>query len=93
MSTMAIQRFALCRVTSMEWVIRDRRHAPNDGDGTVACVYQIEDDEVEVMWLRDLPLMSRYKTPDEALADLRRLHTRSRADRPTPIPHYPPVSS
>lgn len=84
-------RYVLRRITSSEWVINDLRFGPDDTRHVVACVYELDPTEVEVVWLRDLPLAIRYTTPFEVLEEVERLQGVSRATRPVAIPHLPPL--
>jgi hypothetical protein len=84
-------RYVLRRITPSEWVINDRRFPSNDPRHIVACVYEFAETEVEVVWVRDLPLASRYCNAMDVLEDLERMQETSRATRPVPIPHLPPL--
>ncbi|MFJ2541440.1 hypothetical protein [Microbacterium sp. NPDC087589] len=86
-------RYVLHRVTPSEWVINDRRYESHDARHVVACIYEYADTEVEVVWLRDLPLAVRYATPAEVLEEVTRVQDSSRATRPIAIPHLPPLYS
>ncbi|MEE6390159.1 MULTISPECIES: hypothetical protein [Microbacterium] len=81
----------LHRITPSEWVINDLRYPPNDPRHVVACVYELADTEVEVTWLRDLPLAIRYGTAFEVLEEVERMQGASRATRPIAIPSRPPL--
>lgn len=83
-------RFVLHRLTPSEWVINDLRFEADDTRHVVACVYELAPTEVEVVWLRELPLSSTYGTPFEVLEQIERIQGTSRATRPVPIPHRPP---
>lgn len=91
MSEVPDPRFVLNRITPSEWVINDLRYPPNDPRHVVACVYELADTEVEVTWLRDLPLAIRYGTAFEVLEEVERMQGASRATRPIAIPHRPPL--
>lgn len=93
MSDVPSPRFALSRITTSEWAVNDLRYRADDPRHVVACVYEVAETEVEVVWLRELPLSSRYGTAFEVLADVERLQELSRATRPVPIPHLPPLLS
>ncbi|MEV7577487.1 hypothetical protein AB0N68_09735 [Microbacterium sp. NPDC089313] len=80
----------LHRITPSEWVINDLRYPQNDPRHVVACVYELADTEVEVTWLRDLPLAIRYGTAFEVLEEVERMQGASRATRPIAIPSRPP---
>ncbi|WP_217184235.1 hypothetical protein [Streptomyces sp. AC495_CC817] len=84
-------RYVLHRITPSEWVINDLRFAPDDPRHVVACVYEMAPTEVEVVWLRDLPLAVRYGSPFEVLEQIERIQSTSRATRPIAIPHLPPL--
>ncbi|MFK4762297.1 hypothetical protein ACI3KS_15305 [Microbacterium sp. ZW T5_45] len=84
-------RYVLRRITPSEWVINDLHFAQDDTRHVVACVYEFAPTEVEVVWLRDLPLASTYGTPFEVLEHVERLQGGSRATRPIAIPHLPPL--
>ncbi|WP_292790305.1 MULTISPECIES: hypothetical protein [unclassified Microbacterium] len=81
----------LHRITPSEWVINDLRYPQNDPRHVVACVYELADTEVEVTWLRDLPLAIRYGTAFEVLEEVERMQGASRATRPIAIPSRPPL--
>lgn len=84
-------RYVLKRVTPSEWVINDLRYAADDPRHVVACVYEYAETEVEVVWLRDLPLAVRYANAYEVLSEVARVQDPSRATRPIVIPHLPPL--
>lgn len=84
-------RYVLHRITSSEWVINDLKYPSNDPRHVVACVYEVAETEVEVTWLRELPLAIRYGDVFEVLEDVERMHGSSRATRPISIPHRPPL--
>lgn len=94
MSTMPDPRFELRKVTETEWLIVDHRYEPHDARQTVACIYQVDAVEVDVLWLRDLPLASSYMSAEEVLHDLQRFHNPpSRSTAPFTIPHLPPLAT
>lgn len=84
-------RCAMHRVSSSEWVVNDRRYPPGDARHVVARVYEVAPTELEVVWLRDLPLAISYDSTEALMADVERLLSVSRATRPVPIPHLPPL--
>ncbi|MCR2762531.1 hypothetical protein NQ152_03300 [Microbacterium sp. zg.B48] len=84
-------RFELKRLTATEWVINDNWFAFNDPRRTVACVDEISQLEVEVIWLRELALPDRYPSIAGVLEDVAR--TVSASTKPTPIPHRRPVTA
>ncbi|MFK3677998.1 hypothetical protein ACI2IP_09705 [Microbacterium sp. NPDC090218] len=85
-------RFELRKITDSEWLILDHRYDTNDSRQTVACIYQVDTSEVEVLWLRDLPLASSYMSAADVLEDVQRFHAPARARRPVPIRHLPPLA-
>ena len=92
MSTEATARFELRKVGSSDWIILDLA-LPSDHPGrTVACVYEIDDWECDVVWLRDLGLPEHYMSPVEVLDDVIQAGIPSSPSprRPVPIPHFPP---
>lgn len=92
MSTMPDPRFELRKVTDTEWLILDHRYAAHDARQTVACIYQVDAVEVDVLWLRNLPLATSYMSADEVLRDLQRFHNPpSRATAPVAIPRLRPL--
>lgn len=93
MTELADARFELRKVAEREWLILDHRYGADDPRRTVGCVYEVDEYEVEVMWMRRIPLASRYMSPIDALEEVRRMESRNRATRPIPIPHRPPLLS
>ena len=91
MSDIPDPRFVLHRITSSEWVINDLRYPENDPRHVVACVYELAETEVEVTWLRELPLALRYGSAFEVLEEVERMQHTGRATRPISIPHRPPL--
>lgn len=83
-------RYLLKRIAPSEWVIGDLRFGADDPRHVVACVYELAETEVEVVWLRELPLPVRYATPFDVLEDVERMGE-SRASRPVAIAHLPPL--
>lgn len=89
---MSDHRFELRKATDTEWLILDHKYASHDPRQTVACVYQVDTVEVDVVWMRDLPLANSYMSADDVLGDLLRFHaTPDRTTAPIPIPHLPPI--
>jgi hypothetical protein len=84
-------RYVLRRITPSEWVINDLRFAQDDTRHVVACVYELAPTEVEVVWLRDLPLPGTYTTAFEVLEDIERMQNPNRSAKPVRIPHLPPL--
>lgn len=74
---LAEARFELRKVADRDWLILDHRYGSDDPRRTVGCVYEVEASEVEVMWMRDIPVALRYTTAFEALEDVRRFYARS----------------
>lgn len=93
MSAMPDPRFELTKITETEWLILDHRYAPNDARQTVARIYRLDTVEVEVLWLRELPLASYYMSAEDAFDDLTRFSTPSRAKPPITIVHRPPLTA
>lgn len=93
MSAMPDPRFELTRITDTEWLILDHRYRKNDARHTVACIYELDGVEVEVVWLRDLPLATSYMSAVDVLDEVRRFHAPRRARRPITIPHLPPLAA
>lgn len=93
MSEMPDTRFELRRVTEKEWLILDHRYAENDPRRTVGCIYELEPNEVEAMWIREIPMAERYMSAIDALDDVQRFYENNRATRPITIPHLPPLLS
>lgn len=85
------QRCSLHRVSASEWVVNDLRYPPGDARHLVARVYEVAPTEFEVAWLRDLPLAISYDSTEALLADVERMLGVSRATRPVPIRHLPPI--
>jgi hypothetical protein len=84
--------YELRRLTSMEWVILDLSLSEHDPRRTVACIYEVDTLEFDVIWLRDLGLAGKYAAPEEVLEAVVRVGTRRRrSQRPVPIPHVPPA--
>ncbi|HWS49949.1 MAG TPA: hypothetical protein VN241_02970 [Microbacterium sp.] len=72
-------RFELSKITSTEWLIHDLRYRSNDPRSLVACVYEYSEVEVEVVWLRELPLATQYTSAFDALDELLRMYRRDRS--------------
>lgn len=81
MSLMPDPRFELKRITDSDWLILDHRYGELDARRNVACVYELAPSEVEVAWMRSLPLARFYTDAAEALEDVERFHRRARATR------------
>ncbi|MEU4016810.1 hypothetical protein AB0E56_16220 [Microbacterium sp. NPDC028030] len=85
------RRFALVEVSANDWAIHDLHYSENDHRRVVCTIFEDAPTEVEVLWRRDLPLALRYSSPEDVLEAVRRFQDASRATRPIPIPHLPPV--
>lgn len=87
-------RFELRRLTGIEWIILDTALPENHPHRTIAFVYEVDDLEYDVVWLRDLNLRAQYASPEEVLEEVVRVSdvaSRSRSARPVEIPHLPPL--
>lgn len=84
-------RFELRKVAEHEWLILDHRYDANDPRRTAGHIYQVDEYEVEVTWMRAIPAATRYMSPIDVLEDVQRLEARNRSTRPIPIPHQPPL--
>ncbi|MDL9978102.1 hypothetical protein [Microbacterium candidum] len=80
-------RFELISVTPSEWVIVDSHDGPQDAYGTVARIWEVDTNECEVTWMRDLARPTWYATAEDVLADL---NTTPHRTKPVPIPHFAP---
>lgn len=80
-------RFELVRVAPSEWVILDNGYQPQDTHSTVARIWEVDTNECQVAWVRDLARPTRYATADDVLADLNTIPHRT---KPVPIPHFAP---
>lgn len=90
---MSDPRFELRQVTETEWLILDHKYAAHDARQTVACVYQVDTVEVDVLWMRDLPLANSYMSAGDVLSDLQRFHSApDRSTAPIAIPHLSPFA-
>jgi hypothetical protein len=83
-------RFALIRTAAAEWIISDGRYAAADPRSVVAHVWEVDTNECEVTWSREVALPTSYASPDDVLADLR---AGRRSRKPVPIPHFAPVGT
>jgi hypothetical protein len=95
MSHTTNSRFELRRLTGIEWIILDTALPENHPHRTVACVYEVDDLEYDVVWLRDLNLRAQYASPEEVLQEVIRtsdVPSRSRSARPVEIPHLSPLA-
>ena len=90
MSSTHNPHYALQTTTTMMWLVLDLGRPLGDPRRTVARVFEIDADEVEVEWLLDLPFPARYSSPTAVVRDLQRREARSRSERPVPIPHRRP---
>lgn len=83
-------RFVLTQVSAEAWAIHDLHYPEADHRRVVCRIYADTPVDVEVHWLRDLPLALRYPTVQDVLDSVQRFQDASRATRPIPIPHRPP---
>lgn len=83
-------RFTLVKVSETDWAIHDLHHPEGDHRRVVCRIYDDAPTDVEVIWMRDLPLALRYPNVHEVLEAVERFQDASRATRPIPIPHRPP---
>jgi hypothetical protein len=94
MSTRESTRFELRRLSSFQWQIEDLSLPASHSRRVVAQVYEVDDLEYDVVWLRDLGLAEHFMSPSDALQaviDVYSTRRRSTAQRPIPIPHVPPI--
>ncbi|MFB7884070.1 hypothetical protein [Microbacterium sp. NPDC056057] len=94
MSTDPTTRFRMRRVTSIKWLIEDLSLPEMHEARVVAHVYEVDDLEYDVVWLRDLGLAEHWMAPSEvlnAVIDKVSRPPRPAARRPVPIPHLPPI--
>lgn len=86
-------RFELRSVSETEWSIVDHKYQDDDARGIVARVYEVGTVEVDVVWMRDLPMASTYMSAEDVLVDLRRFYAvPDRSTTPVIIPHLPPIA-
>ena len=74
-------------------LIHDTRFAENDSRRLVAFVEATPDGHVDVTWLRSLPLRTRFRDAEAALAEIESWSALERsggATPPVPIAHYAP---
>ncbi len=86
-------RFALHRVSSIEWVVVDTTLPPANPARVIACVYEFDRLEYGVVWLGELELRAEYGSPQDVLDDAHRAlaaRPRHRSERPVRIRHLPP---
>lgn len=86
-------RFVLIRVSAEAWVIHDLHYPDGDHRRVVCRIFEDTPADVEVRWLRDLPLAPRYPSVDDVLESVRLFQNARRATRPVPIPHLPPSAA
>jgi hypothetical protein len=83
-------RFALRRTVYESWVIVHAR-VPEFAVRPLAHITIDDDDIAEVVWTGPVPLPVTYATPEDALESLEDWErARPGADKPVPIPHFPP---
>ena len=93
---MVNSRFALQQLTSIEWIVVDESCTPNDPQRTVACIYEVDTLEYDVIWLRDLGLATKFMSPLDVIDEIVRTTQRSTvaaSRKPVPIPHHAPQQS
>lgn len=83
------RRFSVAPASPIERVVFDQDLPPGHPSRVLARVWQVDEDEYEVTWMRDLALRRTYGSVDEVLDDLER--TASRRDKPLRIAHRPPT--
>lgn len=83
-------RFVLIQVSAQAWAIHDLHYPDGDHRRLVCRIFEDTPIDVEVQWLRDVPLAPRYPSVDEVLESVRLFQNARRATRPIPIPHRPP---
>lgn len=83
-------RFELVQTGGSDWEIHDQHYPQGDHRRVVCTIYEDAPTEVEVMWVRDLPLALRYSSVPDVLTEVLRFHETCRATRPIQIPHLPP---
>lgn len=93
MTLMPDPRFELKKISDSDWLILDHRYGPNDARRTIACVYQMEPQLVEAVWLRDLPLPTSYMEAADVLEDVQSFYLREDARRPMTVAHRPPLTT
>ncbi|MGN8024593.1 hypothetical protein [Microbacterium sp. 22242] len=74
MSMLAPARFELRRLTEEEWLILDHRFDRSDVRHTVACVSRLDDDRVDVVWLRSVATARHYATAADVLEAVQHMH-------------------
>ncbi|MFS0892866.1 hypothetical protein [Microbacterium sp. 179-I 3D3 NHS] len=88
----AAQRFVLTQVSPDAWAIHDMHYPEGDHRRLVCRIYEHTPIEVEVLWMRDVPLAPRYTSVHEVLESVTHFQGAKRATRPIPIPHRPPAT-
>lgn len=88
----SVSSFSIDRVDTGTWVIRDLTIPPNNADHVVACVEEAEDVGVHVVWVRVVPLPTRYLDVESVVDELRRWTSRRRSEPPIRIPRISPRS-
>ena len=83
-------RYVLVQVSSSDWTIHDLHYPEHDHRRLVCTIFEDAPTDVEVRWMRDLPLALRYSSVHEVLDAVSRFQETSRATRPVPIPRLPP---
>lgn len=91
---MSNDRYVLQQLTPIEWIVVDTSRGPGDPYRTVACIYESDASEYDVIWLCDLGLPSAWSSPHEVLRAIRLASehpARIRSRKPIPIPHRQPL--
>lgn len=88
---MSDPRFELRQITENEWLILDHRYEAHDSRQTIACIRE-SGNEVDVLWMREIPLPSRYRAAMDVLAAIQHHYNpASRSTAPVTIPHLAPI--
>ena len=87
----AVRPYELRRVSDREWLIYDVRFPMNDARCLVACIWQSDEDEAEVVWIDGRSRPTTYVSPEAVMEDLTLAAVGgSGGTRPIEIPHLPP---
>jgi len=81
------EQFVLSQLSNRTWAIEDEGPSAR----VVAEITLTDEDDVTVIWVDGTPLPTRYRTPQDVLADLKFWKQRPRGGtKPIPIPHLSP---
>ncbi|HWM17545.1 MAG TPA: hypothetical protein VNP97_13260 [Microbacterium sp.] len=81
----------LLRIDADHWIIQDDAYPASDARHVVACVYETDDGDFEVVWLSaEVPLPTYYRNAGDVLEDLARWRGHTHG-RPVEIAHFPPL--